>query len=180
MGFTAVVSSPHCVGRFGVPAVYGKFSISTSNHEPVYGVTGHDSANFTSEFLFRRHVIVSLWWTVGLCQDNGNTFPAQCDLASLQSQGERIRSKLPARFGYAIPSSATLRGCRAAWDFLHRVVARLLVTVRIPRKTQSIRVLTEAANGGWIGAADLDRKAIETAPAMPVPEPQLLRHQPYQ
>jgi hypothetical protein len=43
----------------------------------VYGVTSHDSANFTSEFLYRRHAIVSLGWTVGLCQDNGNTIPAQ-------------------------------------------------------------------------------------------------------
>jgi VWFA-related protein len=60
---------------------------------------------------------------------------------------------------------------------LAKVVSRLQVTVRIPRKTQSIRVLTETANGERIGAADLDRKAIEAAPAIPTPEPQLLRHQ---
>jgi VWFA-related protein len=62
---------------------------------------------------------------------------------------------------------------------LAKAVSRLQVTVRIPPKTRSIRVLTETANGGRIGAADLDRKAIEAAPAMPAPEPQLLRHQPY-
>jgi VWFA-related protein len=60
---------------------------------------------------------------------------------------------------------------------LAKAVSRLQVTVRIPPKTQSIRVLTETANGGRIGAADLDRKAIEAAPAMPAPEPLLLRHQ---
>jgi VWFA-related protein len=63
---------------------------------------------------------------------------------------------------------------------LAKLVTQLQLTVRVPPKTQSIRVLTETANGGRIGAADLDRKAIESAPAMPAPEPQLLCHQPCQ
>ncbi len=54
----------------------------------------------------------------------------------------------------------------------------LQLTVRVPGKTQSIRVVTETANGGRIGAADLDRKALDAAPATPAPEPQLLPHQP--
>jgi VWFA-related protein len=57
---------------------------------------------------------------------------------------------------------------------LAKLVTQLQLTVRIPPKTKSIRVLMETANGGRIGAADLDRDAIEAAPAMPVPEPQLL------
>jgi hypothetical protein len=59
-------------------------------------------------------------------------------------------------------------------------VTHLQLTVRIPPKTKSIRVLTETANGGRIGSAGLDRKAIEAAPAMPSPEPQLLCRQPCQ
>jgi VWFA-related protein len=63
---------------------------------------------------------------------------------------------------------------------LAKLVAHLQITVRVPPKTRSIRVLTETANGGRIGTADLDRKAIEAAPAMPGPEPQLLCRQPCQ
>ena len=63
---------------------------------------------------------------------------------------------------------------------LAKLVTHLQITVRVPSKTRSIRVLTETANGGRIGAADLDREAILAAPALPVPEPQLLCHQPCQ
>ena len=52
-------------------------------------------------------------------------------------------------------------------------VARLSLTIRIPRKTKSVRVVVETEEGGRIGAADLDRKTIDAAPAMPTPEPQL-------
>jgi hypothetical protein len=61
---------------------------------------------------------------------------------------------------------------------LARVVARLQVTVGVPAKTRSIRVVTEAASGGRIGAVDLDRQAIEAAPALPAPDPALLCRQP--
>ena len=63
---------------------------------------------------------------------------------------------------------------------LAKLVAHLQITVRVPPKTRSIRVLTETANGGRIGAADLDRKAIQAAPVMPGPEPHLLCRQPCQ
>jgi VWFA-related protein len=61
---------------------------------------------------------------------------------------------------------------------LANLVTPLQLTVRVPRKTQSIRVVTETANGGRIGAADLNRKALEAAPERPTPEPQLIRQQP--
>ena len=60
---------------------------------------------------------------------------------------------------------------------LAEVVTRLQLTIRVPRKTQSIRVVTETANGGRIGAADLDRNAIEAAPATPTPDPGLVQHE---
>ncbi len=53
-------------------------------------------------------------------------------------------------------------------------VARLPLTIRVPRKTKSVRVVVETEEGGRIGAADLDRKTIDAAPAMPTPEPQLV------
>jgi VWFA-related protein len=52
-------------------------------------------------------------------------------------------------------------------------VTRLPLTIRIPRRTKSVRVLMETEQGGRIGAADLDRKTIDSAPAAPTPAPQL-------
>jgi VWFA-related protein len=60
---------------------------------------------------------------------------------------------------------------------LAKLVAPLQLTVRIPLKTQSIRVVTETANGGRIGATDLDRKALDAAPAAPAPAPRLISPQ---
>jgi hypothetical protein len=39
------------VGGFKIPPVNGKFGISTSNHEPVDGISGHESTDFAPEFL---------------------------------------------------------------------------------------------------------------------------------
>jgi hypothetical protein len=51
-------------------------------------------------------------------------------------------------------------------------VTSLPLTIRVPRKTKSVRVVMETGEGGRIGAADLDRKTIDAAPAMPTPAPQ--------
>jgi len=59
---------------------------------------------------------------------------------------------------------------------LAELVTRLQLTIRVPPKTQNIRVVIETENGGRIGAADLDRRAIDAAPATPTPEPQLIPH----
>jgi hypothetical protein len=57
---------------------------------------------------------------------------------------------------------------------LANLVTRFQLTVHVPRKTQTIRVVTETANGGRIGSANVDRKAIEAAPEAPTPEPRLI------
>ena len=102
--------------------------------------------------------------------DNGaSTAYVTVAAASLTNSQDVLASKVE-RLALSVPTQDP--------SHLANAVSRLRVTVRIPRKTQSIRVVTETANGGRIGAADLDRKAIEAAPSMPEPEPQLLRHQP--
>jgi len=53
------------------------------------------------------------------------------------------------------------------------VVSSFQLTIPVPRKTQSVRVVIENEDGGPIGTADLDRKTIEAAPATPTSEPQL-------
>ena len=57
---------------------------------------------------------------------------------------------------------------------LAEYVTSLKFAIQVPRKTQSIRVVMETEDGGRIGAADLDRKAIDAAPESPTKEPQLL------
>jgi hypothetical protein len=58
------------------------------------------------------------------------------------------------------------------------VASRFTVTLRVPRKTRSVRVVIENENGGRMGTADLDRKRIDDAPALPTPEPHLSQHRP--
>jgi len=48
------------------------------------------------------------------------------------------------------------------------------IIVRIPRKTQNVRVVVETESGGRLGTADVNRKSIDAAPAEPTPEPKLI------
>ena len=57
---------------------------------------------------------------------------------------------------------------------LARTEARLPVTIRIPRKTQRLRVVVQTTGDGRIGAVELDRRTIDSAPAVPTPEPKLI------
>jgi len=57
---------------------------------------------------------------------------------------------------------------------LARAEARLQVTIRIPRKTQSLRVVVQTAGNGRMGTVELDRKTIDNAPETPAPEPKLI------
>jgi VWFA-related protein len=52
------------------------------------------------------------------------------------------------------------------------------LTIRIPRKTKKVRVLMETERGGRIGAADIDRKTIDAAPAASTPDPALAPKRP--
>ena len=55
--------------------------------------------------------------------------------------------------------------------------ARLTLTIPVPRKTRSVRVVVETEGGGRIGGADLDRKTIDAAPEAPTPNTQLLHRE---
>ena len=57
MTLTAVMPCSRRVGGFRIPPVHGKLGIPAPNHEPVGGITGHDSTDFTSEFLQRCHTL---------------------------------------------------------------------------------------------------------------------------
>ena len=77
MGFPAVMSSLRRIGGFRVPSVHGKLRLPTSNNEPVNRVTGHNSANLTSEFLYRCHASFPYRARWALARIIGNTLPAQ-------------------------------------------------------------------------------------------------------
>jgi hypothetical protein len=55
MSFAAVMPGTGRACAFGIPTVYGKSRVSTSNHEPVGGIRSHDSTDLTPEFLQRCH-----------------------------------------------------------------------------------------------------------------------------
>ena len=56
---------------------------------------------------------------------------------------------------------------------LPKVVSSFQLTIPVPRKTRSVRVVIQNEDGGRIGTADLERKTIDAAPARPTPAPQL-------
>jgi VWFA-related protein len=55
------------------------------------------------------------------------------------------------------------------------VLSRFRLTIRVPRKTQIVRVVMENQDGGRMGSADLDRKTIDAAPVRETPAPQVHR-----
>ena len=48
------------------------------------------------------------------------------------------------------------------------------VTVSMPRRTATVRVVIRADDGGQIGTAELDHKTLLTAPESPTPAPHLV------
>jgi len=54
------------------------------------------------------------------------------------------------------------------------VIKRMPMRLRVPPKTQRVRVVVQSAENGRIGAVELDRKTLDAAPQSPTPEPQLI------
>ncbi len=52
----------------------------------------------------------------------------------------------------------------------------LALTMRVPRKMKAVRLVVEQGTGERMGSAEVDRKAILEAPAIPTPEPRLAPH----
>ena len=58
------------------------------------------------------------------------------------------------------------------------VTSSMKLVIRVPRKTQSVRVVVEDQKGERMGAAELDSKTIAAAPAREMPVPQLIQRPP--
>ena len=61
---------------------------------------------------------------------------------------------------------------------LPAVVSRVPVSLRLPRRTRSVRVVVEDTDGGRMGAVNLDRKTLDAAPAEPTPPASLTPQRP--
>jgi len=81
-------------------------------------------------------------------------------VASLNSRREILASKVD-RATLAAPTQDPAK--------LAQEVIRFPLSVRVPRRTQSVRVVMQTEDAGRVGTADLDMKTIEAAPEAPAP-----------
>jgi hypothetical protein len=86
-------------------------------------------------------------------------------IASLSGSSDFLASRLESFMAIANNQDAT----RVA-----KTLGYFPVKIRIPRRTQSVRVVIEAAGNGRTGAVELNRKTIDNAPEAPTPEPKLI------
>jgi hypothetical protein len=59
---------------------------------------------------------------------------------------------------------------------LPEVASQFPFTLRVPRKTQRVRVIIQAEERGRLGSAEIDRKTIDAAPTIETPRPKLKQH----
>ncbi len=131
----------------------------------VAGIVRHPDTN-TAQFTILLHAD-NLHW---LLDDSGRNAAGLIAAAvSLDKNRDMLASKM-------WEGSVSPRNPQIAdrIEDVSNVQAKLLITVRIPRKTQSVRIVVETELGGRLGTADVDRKLIDAAPAEPTPEPKLI------
>jgi VWFA-related protein len=106
-----------------------------------------------------------------LATDNGwSNADLMLSVASLNGNRDILASRVE---GFTVSDNTTDQTRIAAAK-----AVQLTMTVRMPRKTQSVRVVVEADASGRIGAAEVGRKVIDAAPAEPTPQPQLAPRRP--
>ena len=101
-------------------------------------------------------------------EDGKSTTQLHLATASLKADGDILSSKVE-KLAW---TAGTQDPARLAED-----ETRLTLTIRIRRETHRVRVVIATDDGGRIGAADVDRKRIDSAPLTPLPEPQLVRRE---
>jgi hypothetical protein len=98
--------------------------------------------------------------------DNGkSTTKLTLAAVSVAATGDILASKL---------ESLTVTADTQDPDRLAQMPARLSVKIRLPRKTQSVRVVVQTQESDRIGTAELDRKTIDAAPEVHTSEPELI------
>jgi VWFA-related protein len=130
----------------------------------VYGVVQHPDSHTAGLTILLRGKNLD-WQPI---EDGKSTTQLHLAAASLRADGGILASKVE-RVAWTI---STHEPARLAKD-----ETTLTLTIRVPRETNRVRVVIATEDGGRIGAADLDRKTIDSAPSTPSPEPQLVRRQ---
>jgi hypothetical protein len=103
-------------------------------------------------------------------EDNGkSTINLTLEAASLTEGRDVLASKLET----VTVSEATQDGTRLA-----ETLMRMPVRLRVPPRTQSVRVVVQTAENGPVGAVELNSKTLEAAPQEPTPEPTLISRPP--
>jgi VWFA-related protein len=101
-------------------------------------------------------------------EDGKSTTQLHLATASLKADGDILSSKVE-RLAW---TAGTQYPARLAED-----ETTLTLTIRIPRETHRVRVVVATDDGGRIGAADVDRKTIDSAPLTALPDLQLVRRE---
>lgn len=102
-------------------------------------------------------------WTPG--SDGKSTVEIGFAAASLSERRDVLASKTEA-FTMIDPSQDPAH--------LEKAQGHLTMTLRIPKRTRSVRLVVGSLAGGRIGSVDVDRKTIDSASDLPTPEPKLL------
>jgi len=82
----------------------------------------------------------------------------------------RRRDILASKFESQTYVAATQNPSRLAKN-----LTRVTLTLQLPRKAQSVRVVVQAGEAGLIGTAEVDRRRLDAAPAMPTPPESVLQ-----
>jgi len=102
--------------------------------------------------------------------DNGtSTINLMLAAASLTERRDVLASKVEALMVSVASQDATR---------LAETLTRMPMRIRVPPKTQSVRVVVQTAENGRVGAVELDSKTLAAAPQAPTPEPKLILRPP--
>jgi VWFA-related protein len=130
--------------------------------------------NLTIEDMVRHPDTRTIEFTVLLKPRNGSWEPAdngksttKLTLAAVSMAA--TRDILASKFESLTVTADTQDAARLA-----QMPARLPVKIRLPRKTQSVRVVIQTEESDRIGTAELDRKTIDAAPAVNTSDPELI------
>jgi hypothetical protein len=134
--------------------------------------------NLTIEGVVRHPDTRTIEFTVLMKSKNGNWEPSDngkstTNLMLAAVSVARSRDILASKLESVTVTANTQDATRLA-----EMPARLPVMIRIPRKTQFVRVVIQAGERDRIGTVELDRKTIDAAPEAPTPQPKLIPRPP--
>jgi hypothetical protein len=105
-----------------------------------------------------------LVWHPG--RNGTSTADVTCAVASLSSSSQIL--------GFTVRSISIVAPTQSA-ALLVSSGTLVSLLVNVPPRTVRVRVVVQAADNGWISSVDLDRAALDAAPATRTPDPTLIQ-----